>query len=341
MNYDAFNIIIFVGRCLAGFSGVILLYLVAFAYEDEEGVIQDKFEETWIKISDMETSFDEKAWELLRKAYSILDEYLNNLFGRTFVSRKFIEVSNFLSLGFTAITVSLFALYLFRQKSFLLSFMRDFPMSLFLIPFLFFFIVGISFIKRAIRYRPWKLRYWFYLFILFSYPGFNALISKDFRFAIGAILWLPGLIILSLSSDALFTMATRWIAKISKDTKHSGILILSVLANSLIAVLLSIIPLYLAFNVDWIDEINMKAAFFYLPCANIPSILASSAVIVLCFVIIVGRISWSSISRPLYALQRYRIIEKKKILFFIKGSSLLLTFGAIKGSSLLLTFGAI
>src|SRR5713101_120402 len=76
--------------CLAGGS---LLYPALFLYEDEQGQIQNKLEEWWVRSSDKQSAVLSRHATFMRQIAGLCTDALDRLFGSKFISARAFSVS--------------------------------------------------------------------------------------------------------------------------------------------------------------------------------------------------------------------------------------------------------
>lgn len=75
-------------RVLAGTIGAILIYVAFFLYEDEHGKLQNKLEEWWVRVSDLQTAAVSRVTALLQTMAAVATEVLDLLFGDNLISLR-------------------------------------------------------------------------------------------------------------------------------------------------------------------------------------------------------------------------------------------------------------
>jgi hypothetical protein len=127
----------------------------------------------------------------------------------------------------------------------------------------------------------------------------------------------------SFASDFLYIAATRWMLSLVTRTEGTFKNILILTANTLLGVLLFAYPILLGVFLIW--QLNFQAMGIGLAGAstlNFIDLITCSVFFILAIIMIVHRLFWPIIERPLYSIQRYAI-EKKAWLWGVGGALLL------------------
>jgi hypothetical protein len=93
------NILHILLRVLAGIAGALLLYVAFFLYEDEEARMQNRLEEIWVRIDDLQGSAMSKELAFLQGVTRTTSAILDRLLGHRFLSLQSIAVSMAFSLA--------------------------------------------------------------------------------------------------------------------------------------------------------------------------------------------------------------------------------------------------
>jgi hypothetical protein len=306
------EILILIGRYLLGFFSIALFYVAFFLYENEEGKIQNKIKEWWTNISDKEKIFNNNFLEFFRNCYFVLNNKFNTLFGIKFISRQFFELSILLTIDSIAISICLFQI-LIMIMMWVISISKfdfsNFLLSFFPLPFICLFsIIGIIATRKILKYSPIKPISYLIFSALYLMISLSLINSNGIKNAVDPILWLPRMLIIGFLFNSISIIIVRWIAKIAKSTNCYKILISSILVNLLITVSIIVV------HYPLIKSFITNPFSWFLSISNLPSLLISSAILVLSFTIIFSRFVGHFSPRILYALQRYKVIKRKKML---------------------------
>jgi len=86
-------------RIVAGLAGGLSLYAALFLYEDEQGRIQNKLEEWWVKLRDQEDSAISRHAAFMRAVARLATHGFDRVFGERVFSFRALWVSGWYSLA--------------------------------------------------------------------------------------------------------------------------------------------------------------------------------------------------------------------------------------------------
>lgn len=84
-------------RVLAGVAGALSLYAALFLYEDEQGKIQNKLEEWWVGLSDMQSEALSRHTGFMREVARLTTQGFDRLLGPRLLSPSVLMPSSFYS----------------------------------------------------------------------------------------------------------------------------------------------------------------------------------------------------------------------------------------------------
>lgn len=172
----------------------------------------------------------------------------------------------------------------------------------------------------------------------FNLPYHLRLTGKPFDFGIDysvEVYYYVIFMFVTIASDSLFIAATRWLlrksSKLSSGTRILGLM----LGNVLLAVLLVILPITLAWGFGWVREIVrsgriVEAATDYvgfsnshqsflasLGASNVLDGLVASTFFILLFILLLHRLMWPSVHRPIYTLANRGVVRRRKLFLLL------------------------
>ena len=315
-------------KILAFISGIFLIYLGAFLYEDEEKKINNKLEDIWLSLDDTSKGLSSKLRAFVKKVGNIIYSGLRALFGekllslKTFLTSLLLSISSInFSFGFIGLLASPFNpddLY-FNLTN--------------LIGFIGMIFVSILSLIGALHINYFKnerLKRFLLVFALAAALT-ELFIFFDFIRTTEEVLWtvfLAAMIgLIATLMDFFFILITIKILKFSSKTNHLGASILLIFSNAIMIVLFTIVPLisglyFILNNALFIPEdsqtffgtLNSYLGFALLisPFSSIPAILISLLFFILSIFLILHKLFWPLILRPIYALQRNGVLKYKK-----------------------------
>jgi hypothetical protein len=323
-----------VGRVVAGVIGALALYVAFFMYENEEGIWQNRLDELWVSIDDRSKLTDRKSTALFNSAGQVLTATLNRLLGTRLWSFKAVGVSIDLSLGVSLLVgqfLSLFlggngmsrslilgnvasALVLLAFGSLPLFFKKQWSTLLCFLPVT--YVLGI-FLVRSLFYRhaplPWS--------------------------SIGKLFLAP--IVISVASDLwALTSIRRLFHSIAEALSLSRVI--SIIGGLLFIVLIVLgIPLWLNRHPSiavapfrfhpssaLLNEVSVGASIVM--WFNVSTALLCLAILAVLTVVLMHKLIWPTLARPIYSAARYRLITNRKALVSIGGLCLAIAFNLKK-----------
>jgi hypothetical protein len=330
----------------AAISGALCVYAGAFLYEDEAGRIQNKLEEWWVATSDIQVPLLERHTAFTQRVARLASSGFDRLFGERIVAPRAVAASmccsyyscilftsavSYIFLGsvrggelFVAALGILFGVFFvvsakdgFSRRAFpTLADPRDIALVIAFAVLTLLFIGNMVSQWRDLDLTPPQM-------ITLS-PGY--LSSKagerlpdisDHHLALDFAILIP-FMLGSFAADAALIALTRWILRWASTMDRYWKLLSVIVLNVALASSFVIIPLHFAKRQR--NELTLTLSL--LTAANIVDTLAALAFVFLALLLIVHRLFWPAISRPLYFLQGIGIARRGK-LFVIIGFALL------------------
>jgi len=318
-------------------AGGILLFYASLSYETEEGKIQNLLEEWWIKVDDYQRQVLSKHIAFLKTLASVSTRLLDELFGPSLISVQSIGVS----LCLCSVCIGVMSLIVERIVPH-----KDLSVSSSLWMVLSGGIYGIipAFLQHISRkwLRVGSIYVWFIVLIVSQLWGFNlvaflimflALLDRDPKMRLGAAVIL-GFFAILLAGIALFVLLVALMRKTVRSISNSssamrivGLSALNIVPPSLLIVIIiggiEIPSSRLA--VVAIAAILILFGIFAL-VINFPFVLSALMFVLIAVTMVVHRLFWPAISRPLYKLQAMGI-ARRPMLF--RGISIVLISASI------------
>jgi hypothetical protein len=292
------------------------IFAALFFYEDEERRIQNKVEEWWIKLSDMQRASRSRAVAFMQEVARLTGHGFDSLMGERVLSLRFI---------FTSICFSIASIFLFGFL--VLPFVPKAPAgttteSAFL---WFLFFVALPLVPAHTKSKG-LLGLWLLLILVTFLPIVGIILRVSMTRGVGPAARGLGYLMLalgfSLFCDLSYIVITRWmLRRVSKiDRLHE--IVLEMLLNLLVMGLALLAPIFLGLNVFKYSP-TAGAVMFSSFLLNSIDFIAGFAALILALLLLLHRLLWPTIQRPLYTIHRFAPIKNKKLLWTM-GISLIL-----------------
>lgn len=283
--------------------GYLLMYCAVFLYEDQEGQVQNRIVQWWIKVDDARIVAHSRAAAFLQRVARVTVRGFDRVLGERLLSLRFAGVSLCFSIasGFLIVTFGSIRAHQSARGPFLL--------------FVFFCAFALV---PSLDFGRWVLRLWGLVLLMLLRPiGYLLFILYSVRGAMlagRALAYLALAFGVSLVCDVCYVGLTRWmLRKISAKARVYEVVLLVAINLLLLSVVL-VAPIWLGIRLFhyWQQGAIVIFLSFIL---NAIDILAGSAAFALGLTLLVHRLLWHLLEKPLYALQRYRVISNKKLLW--------------------------
>jgi hypothetical protein len=283
-------------RVLAGIAGAVAMYAARFLYEDEQGRIENRLEEWWVRLDDQRNAAVSRHTAFMREVARFEDRGFDKVFGHKLFSVEAFGASSALSalsmLAFGSLLVSL------TGRPVVGTLLLIFTLLLGMITF-----VG----SRRSLGR---------LFIPFAVVFVGSAVTGVTHGSLYPVVLLAAIIV-SFISDMLFIAMTRWILRRSASLRQFAAIIGLVTLNVFLATLLSVVPyLLVAYSREMFGRMTSALVIIF----NLLDSLIASIFILLAVVLLAHRLFWPLVSRPLYALRERGLRSKA---FYTVGSALI------------------
>lgn len=292
-------------------TGLFLVCAALFLYEDEEGMVQNVLEDLWLKLEDKRNKFLSRHAAFMRVIAEATDSIFTRLFGKKLFSlRALVALAYFshASLYLTFAFQSLFEpaprnIIFFATTMFLLYVIAGAIPIITKHPASFTGCAGLAFVLLGVL-APFIL---VYKVGSMRVPGDLAFL---FSCAVG----------LGIISDIVFIALTRQLLRWSAGLRSFYKIAAVVLLNCLLAFASVVVPFLLAVwlqRSSWRLNLAVIAVSFVSGLvARFNSLTALTALlfVVLALVMLIHRLFWPALERPIYTLQRVGIARRSKLL---------------------------
>lgn len=305
---SSFTFLIIILRVLVSIIGFLLIYLALFLYEDEQGKIQNKLENAWVKVNDAQTYSLSKHTVFVNTIAKQLTKILNILFGKRLFSLQAAGVS----ICFAVSAANLFFIMSSEQSD----------SGGYFYSFLYWMILGI--LPALIR-DSFYIKMWLIILNLIIWDDFVsgnlylAYFASQFNISLMVIISLGilfGVFLACLLFLFSVVIARKSLLKISTSKSFWKTAIFPILNCIPILVLIGIGYIY--FYLMSINNGNAGVFWlillFSLLLINVSFLFPTLLFLLISFFLIFHKFIWGIIDRPIYALQKLDIGKRTKLL---------------------------
>jgi len=292
-----------------GLMGLLLLYAGLFLTETEEGRLQNRLEELWIRVDDLQSRAVTRQAAFLQQVSGLIADGLVKLFGQKLFSVK--SVASCLCFSMASFYLSL---ALFVKAMPVLT--RPVLLTCSLI------LLGCGF-SQKLRYLGFAVLALGGLLQLLRLRASLATYQVSLgEFVFGAVIYL-----IAILSVIGFVALTRWSLRLASQLSSTPGLIAIILANvalsaSLISPLIfvELLPFHISVYGPTVGRslISLPRGFlifFYsISVTNLFTAALPVVVVLVLLAALLHRLVWPVISRPVYAAHRHGVITQHKLL---------------------------
>jgi hypothetical protein len=307
-------------RCAEALIGVFCFLTAIGLYPGEEGKVQSKLEDFWIRLDDNQKSYVSRHTAFLVQTVRFESSLLDYTFGPRMLSVRAFVVS--MSFSFIMMAMMLFAIILFIKEgnpsitSQMTMKQADLPK---------FFLEGLATllialaaifveVRLANRTKIIAVSRCVLLLLVFAPAILKAHHQSWYVFGRGLALFLT-LMLLSFFGDLIFVIVTRrmlaWAGKL-----NSILTVLSLLLLNLLLAFLFVVPVALVPYLDTDNRIGFALGAFliFIPFANIFDIILSLLWVLLALILLIHRLLWPVLNRTLFRVTGIGTIPRRIIL---------------------------
>jgi len=343
--------LIYVFQLLALLGGLVLGYLAAFTYENEDGEIQDKLAKWWIELDDLKTEKVKRQVAFIERVSETCSTWFDVVFGERLFSKRAVAVSMCVSLGTFMILGSVFILLLelvgitYHLSS---QYKNDLLLGLLFIPLVGLLLFWLAIAPARGKAPPIKTMY-----VICSVLGLLILGSITTAQSTIALMLFPGVALglaLGIVTDLLSIAITRRVLRSRLRESPAKYFALLVGSLAVVAAIAGGLPFGLiglshagfagaGGQLSRTGDLQLLLIWLMLPgsialASNLPSFLSVLAFFLVAAGFLLGRMLWPTLSRVVYAGHRYRIVEKKTVLWSMSGALLVAGIGPVAHWSL-------
>jgi hypothetical protein len=300
--------------------GVVLFY-ASFTYEDEQKRLQSTLEDWWIRLSYAEDAALSKHVAFMQAVAKLGSDLFDRVWGKQLLSLRAFGVS----VCFTFASTSIIPLVGVAGGPSPWSFGGAFIYFVAFGGLAFAWGIAPMFIRNRILKGIW---FGGIVFILLCMSALFAHLGPKDRSATYTMLqaFTP---LLSFLSDLGFVCVTRLVLKRCYQMNRVLRIVGLLFANFVLAMLCIWLPVMIfalvslkSRNVGW-ETVGMPV--FLLTFSNLADVVVALVFVALAIVMLLHRLIWPALTRPLYALQRVGLIRFRKLLF--TSGALLIAYG--------------
>jgi hypothetical protein len=286
--------------------GCLLIY-IAFLYEDEEGRVQGKLEELWVRLKDSQDASLSRTTSFLSIVATLTGKSFDRLFGRRLLSLRFLVISVYLSLA----SLLLFTIVAsrFTHNAQLGSLPGNAWHAV---------IFGSIALAPALVDSKFFRIFWWVCALAIPLLQITAFLifviaKRGLTPSIHGIGYFATPFIASLGCDLAYIALTRWsLRRVAKSQRLYNIVLMG-LGNIAILALLVLGPILIGLEIGKYYALLGGLIMVSFPFNSIDFLIASVALFV-ALVLLLDRFVWFAILRPLYSVQRFHIVRNKKAL---------------------------
>lgn len=296
--------------------GFLFIYAALFLYEDEEGVWQNRLEKWRYAVGRKKESSMAGVAQFVRSIAALTGRIFDRLFGYQLISLRGIGVSACYSIASFLLSLQLVSILKLPKAP---------PMSLET-----WFQFGLFCILGSIPAFIQKKELWLWGMAVFASTVipfgrvFDLFALKvGYSLTFGVSTFVVFIFSVSLAFDVLYIALTRWMLRKAAESARLFKIIGVIALNCALGVFLGIGPIILGLIALTIDVKLSGPTWFGVASIgvmlgsllNLVDILACSAFLLVLIFILLHRLVWPLIERPLYACARFQVIKNKKLLW--------------------------
>lgn len=305
------------------FGGGLLVYAVVTMFPDEEGKLQNRIENLWVAIDDMQQSAVGRATALFNRIASYVTRIYNRILGVRLISVQMVGVSSASSLagfflGTAYVSFALLSLLMSKHVTinpkFNPALLLIGVLSLVLGCFALVFAVLPSLIRnrfgRALSLLP---------LVLFMCGMSMPIIRAHVALNPTQLTVLAGLFI-GIASDILVLAAVRFSVRLISASTRLREIVIAVIIQVVALLLLAVVPFELTTALLAANQDSLVAKFLLSSLMfNLFTVLGVAAFLALLAVVLLHRIFWPLLGRVVYSAARFKPLQNNRKTFALIG----------------------
>lgn len=291
-------------RPIEALLGLFFVVTGIVLYPSEDGVIQSKLEDVWVRIDDVQQVALSRQARFLQSVATIETDWLDRLFGhKLFSFRSFASSACFSAASVTFVII-------FPDTS------NQFSLWFFLIGFG-TAVVCLALVVVPALFPQWRFRKYLDFPIAIIAACALVVVLAAAGFGVDKVGTIIALIAASFVSDYLFIAVTRRLLRMIKSMKNYVVVVFIIVVNLACAWCLVVIPL------DWGEGHLLDDGFIYEKLAspviafsflNYADAALALLFAVLCALLLIHRLFWPLLNRTLFKMQDIGTKGRRSIL---------------------------
>jgi hypothetical protein len=295
--------------------GVLFVCAALFLYENEEGRIQNKLEEWWIRLSDRGKEPRSWAAAFMQDVADSTGRGFDRLLGKRLLSLRFI----FVSISFSIASAFLFVFLVWPVVHNPPPTVSREEVLLFVVFFAGFGSVPAFTNSKTILGKT-SLGLWWAAIVLalLKIADFMLFVSstRGAGPAAGGVGYIILLLAPSLFCDLSYIVLTRWILRRISKIDRVREIVLEVLVSLLILATLLCAPIIFGVRIGRYFPLAGGVLLVSI-VLNSVDLVVGFAALILALLLLLHRLFWPTVGRSIYAIQRFGLIKNKKLLWVI------------------------
>jgi hypothetical protein len=303
--------------------GALLIYIALFLTESEEKTIENRLVDWWILIQDRQKETKSRLVLFSEEVARITSAALDRLLGNTFFGTKIITVS--LSISLTPLVLAGIWFYI------CLTFQEG-PgnlLAVFVLTVILLVLLGNLFgdPNHAGAGFHGVMCSLLILTILIVFIGAWVASMNEHPHDLYQWLGILAIIGTTVTSNCIVGAVTRWLLRLTAVMDSLLKILVTIVANYTLAFVFVVLP------VVWLQQPNINGYLTKINCDRealvlgvllIPIALPTAAFSLLAITMLIHRIAWPLLHRPIYALQRFGIFKRRRAVGYI-GAAVVVT----------------
>lgn len=303
-------------QILSGFLGLFLIGWSFLRYETEESAIDDVLASWWIRLDDASEELLSRTVRFVRRTGEAVTGWLDRVFGKRLFSFEAASAS---------VCLSLASILLFLVGS---LFADDGCFAVVMLPMT--LLPSIAVFYMAIEPARRHMRSAMSLGTLLLIALFFPLARLGDNFSQLEMTAVPTGLALGVISDYFVIIVTRRTAAWAADATNVLRPVAAALISATIGLGTLFLPVAYASSLDQQRYTWRVMAFGLAGMSNVFAAILYLALLVLSLMLIVQKLFWPLINRPIYALHRFRVLQQRKALFYCGTLLLAVAFPAAR-----------
>jgi hypothetical protein len=319
-------VLVILGKLAVAVFGGTLFYTAVTMFPDEEGELQNRIENVWIRVDDLHLTVVGRVTAIVNRIGAYVTRIYNRVLGTRLISIQMVGVSSASSIA----AFFLFATVLFYSLLYLsiskhapvkpefngaLIIVGTFCLIVSVIPLVFAFIPSLirNWFGHIISLIPLLLASYVMTWAIVYHQGLSGVhMPSGVPATRGIQVSLLAALYIGVATDIAVLAAVRSSVRLIATSTRLQPILLAVLLQIAILALITIAPLeattpLIAHNQTALAEFMMATTMF-----NFFTILATLAFLILLLVVVLHRVLWPLLSRLVFAVARFKPLQNNR-----------------------------